>query len=63
MGWHTVLSVVGPNASPVGCSLPLGVVWGFVTQLGGVVAHIVVGPAGEQAVLGDVVHFQILSSI
>jgi hypothetical protein len=30
---------------------------------GGGLAHIFVGPAGEQAVLGDVVHFWILSSI
>jgi hypothetical protein len=57
--------MVGLDASLVGCSLPLGVVWGFITQLGGggVVAHIVVGPAEGQAVLGDVVHFWILSSI
>jgi hypothetical protein len=36
---------------------------GFAARLGVVVAHIVVGPAEGQAVLGDVVHFQILSSI
>jgi hypothetical protein len=48
------------DAYLVGCSFTLGVVWGFVTQLGGVFAHIFVGAAGEQAVLRDVVHFQIL---
>jgi hypothetical protein len=40
--------VVGLDASPIGCSLPLGVVWGFVTQLGGVVSHIVVGLLGSR---------------
>jgi hypothetical protein len=58
-----VLPVVGQVACLVGCSSPLDVVWGFATQPGVGAAHIVVGPAGGKAVRGDVVHFQILSSI
>jgi hypothetical protein len=47
--------------------------WLFITPLcgmgfcnttgGGVVSHSVAGPAGEQVVLRDVVHFYILSSV
>jgi hypothetical protein len=58
-----VLPVVGQGASLVGCSSPLDVVWGFATRSGVGAAHIVVGPAGGQAGLADVVHYQILSSI
>jgi hypothetical protein len=36
--------------------------WGFVVELGGVTAHMVVGPTEVQAVLRDVVHSQNLSS-
>jgi len=52
-----VLPVVGKGAYLVGCSSPLGEVWGFATWSGVVAAHIFVGPAGGQAVLVDVVHY------
>jgi hypothetical protein len=55
--------VVGQDASPVGCSSPLGVEWGFAARLGVVVAHIVVEPTEGRMVLGDVFHCHILSSI
>jgi hypothetical protein len=36
--------------------------WGFVVQLGGFAAHMVVGPTEVQAMLRDVVHSHNLSS-
>ena len=38
-------SMVGLDASPIGCSSPLGVEWSFVARSGVVAAHIFVGPA------------------
>jgi hypothetical protein len=37
--------------------------WGFAAQLGGVVAHIVVGPDEGQVVLEDVVDYLSLSVV
>jgi hypothetical protein len=63
LGCDMVLPVVGQCASLVGFSSPLDVVWGFATRSRVGTAHIVVGPAGEQAGLADVIHYRILSSI
>jgi len=52
-----VLLGMGKVASLVGCSSPLDVVWCFATRSRVGAAHIVVGPARGQVVLGDVVHF------
>ena len=54
MGWAVSL---------VECSSHLGVEWGSVARLGGVVARIIVGPAEGQAVLEDVIDFLSLSVI
>jgi hypothetical protein len=53
-----VLLVLGKVASLIGLSSPLDVVWGFARQSGVGAAHIFMGPAGEKAVLGNVVHFE-----
>ena len=58
-----VLPVVGQGASLVGCSSPLDVVWGFATWPGVGATHITVGSSEGQAILGDVVHFQVLSFV
>jgi hypothetical protein len=50
-------------ASPIGCSSHPSVEWGFVAQLGVVVACIFVGSTEGQMILEDMVHFLSLSSI